>query len=74
MKGTVCVQFMTGSMSKETWRAAESARDRGERDRKKGGGKKGRRWQGKAVTDNIVVLQLPQGQTRRRERTHGNET
>lgn len=28
----------------------------------------GRMWCGRAVTDNIVVLRLPQGQTRRRER------
>ena len=32
------------------------------------GEKEGRRWRGRAVTDNTVVLRLPQGQTRQRER------
>lgn len=65
---------MTQSRSrrgKETWRAAESASDR--ETRQKDTGREGGRWRGRAVTDNIVVLRLPQGQTRWRERKRGNE-
>lgn len=75
----VCI-VLTGSMNrtgKETWRALEPAIETREKDYSRGGGgggKGGRRWRGKAVTDNIVVLKLPQGQTRRRERKSGNET
>lgn len=33
-----------------------------------GGRKEDGRWRGSAVTDNIVVLRLPQGQTRHKEK------
>lgn len=78
----VCAYFGTQSKSregKEIWRAAESASDRETRQkdggRRGGGGRtEGRRWRGRVVTDNIVVLGLPQGQTRQSERKKGNET
>lgn len=79
MKSSVCIHvhrlwLKVGTEEGMGRKGQQSQQAMGRQDKKDKRQRWWRRWRGRAVTDNIVELGLPQGQTRLRERKRGNET